>query len=216
MVRKRYLGLSLSVVALVSLPALAQKPAADMSFFVTSANPGKGGDLGGLKGADAYCQSLASKVGAGSKTWHAYLSTDKENAKDRIGNGPWYNFNGVMIAKDVADLHSANNHIMAETALNEMGKAPHYLSGNPPKVETPPLQHDMMTGTKEDGTASDMTCNNWTDGSDDAKATLGHADRKGRDEGVNSWNDVHPSRGCSLEQLAPTGSAGLFYCFAVN
>ncbi len=206
-----------AALALGTYPALAQKPAANMSFFVTSANPGKGGDLGGLAGADAYCQSLAAKVGAGEKTWHAFLSTDKVNAKDRIGNGPWYNYSGVLIAKDLTDLFKPEtNKISAETAMTEMGKRPNYLAGDPPKPVAQPLQHDMLTGTKNDGTATDMTCNNWTDGGDDAKATLGHADRKGRDAGLNSWVDVHPSQGCSLAKLAPTGSAGLFYCFATN
>ncbi|HEU4618639.1 MAG TPA: DUF1554 domain-containing protein [Gammaproteobacteria bacterium] len=194
---------------------LAQAPA-NMSFFVTSKNPGKGGNLGGLEGADRYCQELASAVGAGNKTWHAFLSTDKVNAKDRIGNGPWYNVKGQLIAQNVGDLLGANNKISAETALNEKGGAPNYLAGDPPAPTAQPLQHDMMTGTNEDGTSSGQTCNNWTDGGDDAKATLGHADRKGRSAGVNSWVNVHPSQGCSLEKLAPTGSAGLFYCFAVN
>jgi hypothetical protein len=188
--------------------AVAQSPAANMSFFVTSKNPGKGGNLGGLQGADAYCGQLATAAGVRGKTWHAYLSTDKVNAKDRIGKGPWFNAKGVQIASSVADLHSANNKITAETALNEKGQSPNYIGG------PQPLQHDMLTGSNEDGTSSGMTCNNWTDGGDDAKATLGHADRKGRTEGVNSWNSVHPSQGCSLEKLAPTGSAGLFYCFA--
>jgi hypothetical protein len=205
---------SLGVLTVGIGVALAQAPA-NMSFFVTSKNPGKGGDLGGLAGADAYCQSLASAVGAGGKTWHAYLSTSTVNAKDRIGNGPWYNAKGVMIARNVADLHSANNKITAETALTEQGKAPNYLGGNPPAPLAEPLEHDMLTGSNEDGTTSGMTCNNWTDGAD-AQATLGHADRLGRNPGVNSWNSVHPSQGCSMEKLAPTGSAGMFYCFATN
>jgi hypothetical protein len=209
MIKARPLA-ALAVLSLGIYPALAQSPAANMSFFVTSSNPGKGGDLGGLAGADAYCQSLAAAVGAGGKTWHAYLSTSSVNAKDRIGNGPWYNFAGVKIADDLAELHSDHNNLTAETALNEQGKTPNYIGG------AQPLQHDMLTGTNEDGTASGMTCNNWTDGSDDATATLGHADRMGRNPGLNSWISVHPSQGCSLEKLAPTGGAGLFYCFAVN
>jgi hypothetical protein len=206
----------LGVIALGVGVALAQAPA-NMSFFVTSKNPGKGGDLGGLAGADAYCQSLASAVGAGNKTWHAYLSTSSVNAKDRIGKGPWYNVKGTMIAKDLSDLIGATaNHINAETALTEQGKAPNYLGGNPPAPLAQPLQHDMLTGTDDSGMATDATCNNWTSGGDDVKATLGHADRLGRAAGVNSWTTAHPSQGCSLEKLAPTGSAGLFYCFAVN
>ena len=194
--------------------ALAQAPAA-MSFFVTSANPGKGGDLSGLAGADAHCQALASAVGAGAKTWRAYLSAGTVNAKDRIGNGPWYNAKSVMIAQDVADLHGANNKISADTALTEKGTAPNYLAGDPPQPVAQPLQHDILTGSNEDGTASAMTCNDWTDGAD-AQATLGHADRIGRNPGVNSWNSVHPSQGCSMEKLQATGGGGLFYCFATD
>jgi hypothetical protein len=206
----------LGVLALGIGVALAQAPA-NMSFFVTSKNPGKGGDLGGLAGADAHCQSLAAAVGAGNKTWHAYLSTSTVNAKDRIGKGPWYNVKGVMIAKDLSDLIGAKaNHINAETALTEQGKAPNYLGGNPPAPLQQPLQHDMLTGTDDNGMATDMTCNNWTSSGDDVKATLGHADRLGRAEGVNSWTTAHPSQGCSMEKLQPTGGAGLYYCFAVN
>jgi hypothetical protein len=206
----------LSVLALGTGVALAQS-AANMSFFVSSKNPGKGGNLGGLAGADAYCQSLAAAAGAGSKTWHAFLSTDKVNAKDRIGKGPWVNVKGVQVAKDVADLLGAtNNKINAETALTEQGKAPNYLGGNPPAPLAQPLQHDIMTGTGDNGMATANTCNNWTSGGDDVKTTLGHADRLGRNPGVNSWTNAHDSQGCSLEKLAPTGSAGLIYCFAVN
>jgi len=206
----------LSVVALGAGAAFAQS-AANMSFFVSSANPGKGGNLGGLAGADAHCQSLASKVGAGGKTWHAFLSTSTVNAKDRIGKGPWVNVKGAQVAKDVSDLLGAtNNKINAETALTEQGKAPNYLGGNPPAPLAQPLQHDIMTGTNDNGTATANTCNNWTSGGDDVKTTLGHADRLGRAAGVNSWTNAHDSQGCSLEKLAPTGSAGLIYCFAVN
>ena len=174
-----------------------------------------GGDLGGLAGADAHCQTLATAVGAGGKTWRAYLSTNTANAKDRIGNGPWHNAQGTLIAQNVADLHSANNKITAETALTEKGTAPNYLGGNPPAPLAQPLQHDILTGTNEDGTASEMTCSNWTDGAD-AQAMLGHADRLGRNPGVNSWNAIHPSQGCSMEKLAVSGGAGMFYCFATN
>ena len=204
------LALPAAIAGLVGLAAIAQGPAANMSFFVTSANPGKGGDLGGLAGADAHCQSLAQAVGAGGKTWHAYLSTSTVDARDRIGNGPWYNAAGVKVADNVADLHSANNNLTAETDLNEKGGVPNYIGG------AQPLQHDMLTGTNQDGTATDMTCNNWTDGTANSTAMLGHADRMGRDPGVNSWNAVHPSQGCSMETLRPTGGAGLFYCFAID
>ncbi len=190
-------------------------PDTSMSFFVTSANPGTGGNLGGLAGADAYCQSLAAAAGAGGKTWRAYLSTSTEDARDRIGSGPWYNAAGVMIAADVAELHGENN-LTAETALNESGGSPNYLVGDPPTPAAQPLEHDVLTGTNEDGTANEMTCNDWTDGSADAQAMLGHADRLGRNPGVNSWIAVHPSQGCGMDQLRPTGGAGMFYCFAID
>jgi len=207
---------ALSVLALGAGVAYAQS-AANMSFFVSSKNPGKGGNLGGLAGADAHCQSLAAAAGAGNKMWHAFLSTSTVNAKDRIGKGPWVNVKGVQIAKDVKDLLGAtNNKINAETALTEQGKAPNYLGGNPPAPLAQPLQHDIMTGTNDDGTATANTCSNWTSGGDDVKTTLGHADRLGRAAGVNSWTNAHDSQGCSLEKLAPTGSAGLIYCFVVN
>jgi hypothetical protein len=145
------------------------------------------------------------------------MSTSTVDAKTRIGNGPWYNFKGERIAQNVADLHSANNKISADTALTEKGTKPNYLSGNPP---APPagqqLQHDMMTGSKEDGTKDADTCKDWTVADGSAKTMLGHADRLGRTDGVNSWNAVHASQGCGMEQLQPTGSTGLFYCFGTN
>jgi hypothetical protein len=189
-------------------------PAANMSFFVTSANA-KGGNLGGLTGADQACTALAKAVGS-AKTWRAYLSTAAVDAKTRIGNGPWFNSKGVQIAKDVADLHSANNKISADTALTEKGGKPNYLAGNPPQPAAQPLQHDIMTGTKEDGTKDADTCKDWTVSDASAKTMLGHADRLGRNPGVNSWNAIHASQGCGMEQLQPTGGAGLFYCFATN
>ena len=206
----------LAVLALAVCPALAQEPADNMSFFVTSANPGNGGNLGGLDGADAHCQSLAEAAGAGDKTWHAYLSTSEEDARDRIGTGPWYNAAGVMIAESVADLHGAENNLNAATALHENGESPNYLGGDPPAPLAQPLEHDILTGTNEDGTASDQTCNDWTDGTAESRAMLGHADRIGRNPGVNSWNAIHPSQGCAMENLTPTGGAGMFYCFAID
>jgi hypothetical protein len=205
-----------AILSIGSQIAFAQTPAPNMSFFVTSANP-KGGNLGGLAGADAMCQSLAQAVGAGTKTWRAYMSTSTVDAKSRIGNGPWRNFKGEQIAASVADLHSANNKISVDTALTEKGTKPVYLAGNPPAAPAgQQLQHDMMTGTKEDGTKDADTCKDWTSGDATAKAMLGHADRLGRTAGVNSWNAVHASQGCGMEQLTPTGSTGLFYCFATN
>lgn len=210
MIRSRHLAAAIGVLTVGVYTALAQEPADNMSFFVTSENPGTGGDLGGLEGADAHCQSLAEAVGAGDKTWRAYLSTSSEDARDRIGDGPWYNAAGEVIAEDVDDLHSDANNITPETALNEKGESPNYIGG------AQPLQHDILTGTNEDGTASDMTCNDWTDGTADSNAMLGHADRMGRNPGVNSWNAVHASQGCAMENLTPTGGAGMFYCFATD
>src|SRR5262245_36030311 len=217
--KTRFLAAAAMAMLLVgSYVAFAQQnpaPAANMSFFVTSSNP-KGGNLGGLTGADQVCQTLAKAVGS-TKTWRAYLSTSTVDAKSRIGNGPWYNFKGERIAQNVADLHSANNKISADTSLTEKGTKPVYLSGNPP---APPagqqLQHDIMTGTKEDGTKDADTCKDWTAGDGSAKTMLGHADRLGRNPGVNSWNAIHASQGCGMEQLQPTGGAGLMYCFATN
>ncbi len=209
MIRLKFLVTAAAVVTLSASPALVHGQADNVSFFVTSSNPGTGGNLGGLDGADAHCEALAAAVGQGGKTWRAYLSTSTVDARDRIGNGPWYNAAGVMIAADIAELHGENN-LTAETALNERNESPNYIGG------PQPLEHDVLTGTNEDGTASDMTCNDWTDGSADSTAMLGHADRIGRNPGVNSWNAVHPSQGCAMENLTPTGGAGLYYCFSAD
>lgn len=191
-----------------------------MSFFVTSAPIGKGADLGGLDGADKHCQSLAQAAGAGGKTWHAYLSTQGAgavNARDRIGRGPWTNAKGVVIAKDVAELHGTNN-LTKQTALTEKGEI---VNG---RGDTPNT-HDILTGSQTDGTAfpagEDRTCGNWTK-SGQGVAMLGHADRTGLDESApaKSWNSSHPSRGpgggCSQDDLKSTGGNGLLYCFATN
>jgi hypothetical protein len=183
-----------------------------MTFFVTSKNPGRGADLGGLTGADAYCQSLAASVGAGNKTWHAYLSTSKENARDRIGTGPWHNAKGQLIAKDIETLHTQNN-ISKQTALTEKGEM---ISGRGDSVNL----HDILTGSDAQGRAiadvADTTCGDWTLSGAEGAAMLGHHDRMGlRDDAPSkSWNSSHISKGCGLEQLKTTGGAGLFYCFA--
>jgi hypothetical protein len=203
-----------SLALIAQAPAPAAKAAANMSFFVTSANA-KGGNLGGLTGADTVCQALAKAAGS-TKTWRAYLSSSTVDAKSRIGNGPWFNFKGEQIAANVADLHSANNKITGTTALTEKGTVPNYLAGNPPTPVAQPLQHDILTGTNEDGTKNADTCKDWTVGDASAKAMLGHADRLGRNPGVNSWNAIHASQGCGMEQLTPTGGAGMLYCFATN
>ncbi|MCY1289698.1 hypothetical protein D9M68_286070 [compost metagenome] len=192
---------------------------ADMTFFVTSHGPGKGADLGGLAGADKYCQEVAASAGAGKHTWRAYLSTNAANgtaainARDRIGKGPWQNAKGVVIATDVANLHGENN-LNKQTALDEHGQE---IKG---RGDTP-NQHDILTGSQSDGTAfpgsEDHTCRNWTS-SDEGSAQVGHHDRIGlRDDApAKSWNSSHPSRGCSSEALAATGGAGLLYCFAAE
>ena len=202
-----------------ALPAAAQQ--AEMSFFVTSMGPGKGADLGGLAGADAHCQQLAGSVGAGAKTWHAYLSTQGQgavNARDRIGKGPWKNAKGVVIATSVADLHSANNKLTKQNDLSEKGEV---INGRGDK----PNRHDILTGSQPNGTAfpsdKDMTCKNYTNSTQGA-VMLGHNDRMGlRDDAPShSWNSSHPSRGkdggCSQADLRSTGGDGLLYCFAVN
>ena len=218
MINRKAVAVAMAVVGLGAYTVIAQTPAANMSFFVTSSNA-KGGNLGGLAGADQVCQALAKTAGAGNKTWRAYLSTSTVDAKTRIGNGPWYNFKGELIAQNVADLHTADkNKISGETALTEKGTVPNYLKMVDGKAApaAQPLQHDILTGTNEDGTKNADTCRDWTVGNADAKAMLGHADRLGRNPGVNSWNSIHPSQGCGLEQLAPTGGAGMLYCFATN
>jgi Collagenase NC10 and Endostatin len=211
---------ALAVVA--APPAFAQS--ADTSFFLTSNGPGKGGDLGGIAGADRHCQSLAQSAGAGAKTWRAYLSAQAAdgqaavNAKDRIGKGPWQNAKGVVVAKDVVDLHSANNNLSKQTALSEKGEV---ING----AGDTPNRHDVLTGSQPDGTAfaagDDRTCKNWTSSTQGA-AMVGHSDRKGLrdDEPSKSWNSSHSSRGpdggCSQADLKSTGGDGLFYCFAAS
>ena len=196
------------------LPAHAGDP--NMSFFVTSTGMGDGANLGGLEGADAHCGKLAAAAGNGGKTWVAYLSTQIEgkrgiSARDRIGTGPWYNAKGEMIAKDLDQLHILPN-IYKSTALDENGNL---IKGRGDK----PNQHDILTGTKADGTAyfpweeGDKTCSNWTSNGE-GSATVGHHDRHGG--GNTSWNAAHNSRGCSQENLQGTGGAGFFYCFATD
>ncbi|WP_395686201.1 hypothetical protein [Caenimonas koreensis] len=222
MSKKRLLPLVLVVAGTALVAACATGGGGSpMSFFITSANPGKGGDLGGLDGADKYCQQLAASVGAGNKTWRAYLSTQATgsqpavNARDRIGKGPWMNVKGVVVATSVDDLHSANNKLGKQTSLTEKGGV---VNG---RGDTPNM-HDILTGSTPDGRApaagNDMTCGNWTS-SKAGSAILGHHDR----DGINpnpvanvSWNSSHPSRGCDMDALKATGSAGLMYCFAAN
>jgi hypothetical protein len=211
-------------LCLIAAPP-AQAQSADTSFFLTSNGIGNGANLGGLAGADNHCQTLAQAAGAGApKTWRAYLSTQEAsgapavNARDRIGKGPWKNSKGAVIAKDVAELHSAGNNLSKETAVSEKGEI---INGAGDK----PNRHDVLTGSQADGTAfaagEDRTCKNWTSSTQGA-AMVGHFDRKGLrdDEPSKSWNTSHPSRGpdggCSQNDLKSTGGDGLLYCFAAN
>jgi hypothetical protein len=219
----RIISLACVALAVFAAPAaLAQS--ADTSFFLTSNGIGNGGNLGGLAGADNHCQTLAQAAGAGAKTWRAYLSTQAAdgqppvNARDRIGKGPWKNSKGVVIAKDVAELHSASNNLTKQSALSEKGEV---ING---RGDTP-NRHDVLTGSQPDGTAfaagEDRTCKNWTSSTQGA-AMVGHSDRIGLrdDEPSKSWNSSHPSRGpdggCSQADLKSTGGDGLLYCFAAN
>jgi hypothetical protein len=207
------------MTALLSWGAAAQQ--AGMTFFVTSAGPGRGADLGGIEGADQHCRQLAQAVGAGNRTWRAYLSATATasapavNARDRIGQGPWRNAKGATIAKSVEDLHGPESNLTRQTALTEKGEA---VNG---RGDTPNM-HDMLTGSQPDGRAfpagdRDTTCGNWTR-SGEGSAVVGHHDRAGLrdDDASRSWNSSHGTRGCGLDALRTTGGAGLFYCFAVN
>jgi hypothetical protein len=200
---------ALVVCALVAIPASAQDN--EMSFFVTSTNPGNGADFGGLAGADAHCQSLAAAAGAGGKTWQAYLGTSSPlvHARDRIGEGPWYNVNGDAVAQNLDDLHFNNMNLNKEMSLSESGGT---ING----VGDQPNQHDILTGSNPDGTSSGENCNNWTSSGEDSTATLGHLDRVGRGGMGPSWVTAHPSRGCSNENLAASGGGGFIYCFAID
>ena len=206
--------------ALSISPALAQKKGADMTFFVTSVGKGSGADLGGLEGADAHCNALAAAAGSKRTTWKAYLSTTAPggeagvNARDRIGKGPWKNAKGVVVAKNVADLHSAKSNVTKQTALTEKGEM---VKG---RGDTP-NEHDILTGSDPQGLFStaggDTTCKNWTS-SGEGSAIVGHHDRRGLKDTrhMKSWNSSHGTRGCSQENLVSTGGAGLFYCFAAK
>lgn len=206
---------------LVLTASAGQAQTAEMSFFVTSAGSGKGADLGGLAGADAICQRLAQAVGAGGKTWRAYLSTQAAdgaaavNARDRIGAGPWRNAKGAVIASSLAELHGAAANLTKQTALTEKGEI---VNG---RGDTP-NQHDILTGSQADGTAfgpgEDRTCGNYTRSGTEGVVMLGHHDRSGLDDSAaaKSWNMSHLSRGCSQDALRSTGGAGLLYCFAAK
>ena len=214
--------MKIALAASVVLAAAAATPGSQaqqsaMTFFITSTGSGNGGNLGGLEGADALCQKLASAAGATAKTWRAYLSTTgakSVNARDRIGRGPWQNAKGVVVARTLDELHSDNNNLNKETALTETGQV---VNGAGDKPNT----HDMLTGSTPEGRAvsgeGDSTCSNWTS-SDAGRTMVGHHDRRGTSPPPTdrSWNSSHPTAGCSQQALVKTGGAGLFYCFAAN
>ena len=220
--------------AVVAGCATTQPGPKEMTFFVTSANPGKGGNLGGLAGADAHCAALAKAAGAPDRGWRAYLSTQGSNltdpnfvnARDRIGTGPWQNAKGEVIARNVEELHSPASNLNKDTALDEKGQRVNNRTDKP-------IKHDILTGSRPDGTAfpgaqfpnvsagvqfPDMTCGNWTKEGNDGAAMVGHFDRAGTIAAnwAASWNSSHPTLGCSMERIRPTGGDGLFYCFATK
>ncbi len=213
----RLIGSIAVLLAALAYPR-AEAQNTNLSFFITSVGKGDGANLGGLAGADAHCQALAKAAGAGNRTWRAYLSTQAaggqkaENARDRIGPGPWQNVKGVVVAKNVADLHSESNQLSKANSLDEKGAV---VNG---RGDTP-NRHDILTGSQADGTAfpagTDMTCANWTSNAA-GSAMMGHHDRQGGGAAPTSWNAAHGSKGCSQDNLRGTGGDGLFYCFAVK
>ena len=207
---------SIALIASAAIAGVAPAAFADqhepMTFFITSVGSGKGADFGGLAGADRHCQALAEAAGSRGRTWHAYLSTDTVNARDRIGKGPWHNAHGETIAHSVSELHDGVNNINRLKALTEKGaQVNNAVSG--------PNTHDILTGSSPDGRAvtgkGDTTCKNWTS-SGEGSAIVGHFDRIGLapTTEARSWNSSHPSKGCSQPALVSTGGAGLLYCFA--
>jgi len=219
MTTRLFMIASVGMLALVSSAQAQQQPQSPgMTFFVTSVRSGKGGDLGGLEGADRHCQTLAQAAGAGSKTWRAYLSSNAAlqggpvNARDRIGRGPWQNFKGTAVATSVDDLHSDNTKLNRDNSLTERGTI---VAG----FGYTPNYHDILTGSQMDGQAwpgkMNLNCNNWASSTFGA-AMVGHIDRRGGADTVfqRSWNAAHMSRSCTQDDLRATGGNGLFYCFA--
>ena len=213
MTKTRLFFLAVALAAVAGFPASTQDNA--MSFFITSAGPGDGANLGGLEGADQHCSMLASAAGSTGKTWRAYLSTDGSggvSARDRIGSGPWFNANGGQIAGSVDELHYSNAALTKETQLNEKGEITNGRGDDPNR-------HDILTGSQLDGSrftdGNDHTCSNWTSNGD-GSAQVGHHDRNGGGAVPSSWNSAHGSRGCGQADLQGTGGNGYFYCFATN
>ncbi len=189
-----------------------------MGFFITSVGLADGGNLGGLVGADAHCQALATAVGAGDRTWRAYLSTQGDgavNARDRIGTGPWANSKGIIMATNLESLDYDNSNFNYEHTLDENGN--HFDSRIDDDYDS--TEHDVLTGTRIDGTAfpagEDRTCNNWTSNSTGG-AMVGHADRYSFAVPGSPWNTAHVTPGCTQQNLISVGGAGLLYCFAAE
>ena len=209
--------LALPVQSVLAQPASDEAPP-PMGFFITSVGLGDGGNLGGLAGADAHCQDLAEAAGAGDRTWHAYLSTqgpNAVNARDRIGEGPWANAKGLIMATSVENLHYDNSNFNWEHTLDENGNQfASRIDGDPDFTE-----HDVLTGSRIDGTAfpagEDQTCSNWTSNSE-GSARVGHADRYSFSTPGSPWNSSHGTPGCTQENLVSVGGAGLLYCFAID
>ncbi len=209
----RILAVFASIVLLAAGTHGAAAQEAGLSFFITSAGSGNGADLGGLEGADRQCAALAASVGAGEKEWRAYLSTSEVDARDRIGSGPWFNANGVMVAESVDHLHSDANNLTKENSLTEAGAV---VNGRGDSPNT----HDILTGSQLDGTAfdggADTTCQGWTSSGASGSAQVGHHDRTGGGANPTSWNSAHGSNGCGQTDLQGTGGNGLFYCFSTT
>jgi len=208
----RYLRTTATAVCATALaacaaPSVDAQDGAEPGFFITSVNPGNGANLGGLAGADAHCTTLAEAAGLDGRTWAAYLSSSEEDARDRIGNGPWYNVDGVLVAENVEQLHDADANMLSKQAsLSESGEV---INGRGDE----PNRHDILTGSAADGTLSGTACDDWTS-EGEGSAMVGHHDRTGGGDDPTSWSAAHGSRGCSLEDLRGTGGDGLFYCFA--
>jgi len=212
----------LLVVLLVAIGCSKDSPSAPtaqpLSFFVTS-QTSVTGNIGGLEGADATCQRLATAVGAGNRFWRAYLSVAADagnnnqptNARDRIGIGPWHNAAGVLVANNVAELHARTGD--ASLFVDERGQRVNgQWTGSPA-----PVQHDIMTGSNADGTLMrGFTCADWTSGSSADVAQVGHSDGMGPQQStvppLSSWNSAHANQNCA--DTAPRGGGGKFYCFA--
>jgi hypothetical protein len=200
------------LAALTVLAVAACASAQNMTFFVTSAGMGDGGNLGGLAGADAYCLKLATAAGSRGREWRAYLSAAAADgrpaihARDRIGPGPWFNAQGFEVAGSLGDLHGTANKLGGRTSLDEHGN---FVGAG---------AHDILTGSNADGTLADgdSTCHNWT--STQGHAMLGHSNKVGSIGGtrVRSWNSAHLSEGCTVPALQKLGSEGRLYCFAVK